>query len=291
MCEAPPRQLAEQKDAWLCPRCGHSFVGALPTTEQLDELYAKYHYAAGPERVLPSFLDRLVVDVIESFSPHRENGRILDVGFGDGGILRAAKNAGWDAHGVEFSRAAIIAGMARGLGPLYEGDFRTIPLPGAPFDVVVMSELIEHVTDPPSMLRRAAEVLRPGGLLYMTTPHGRGISARVLGGDWSVLCPPEHLQLFSIPSMRRALVAAGFSKPVVYTQGVLPHEIMAKVRRALPARARAQQAEARFDRVGKSHDLNGRLMGTRRGRALKHAANTVLRLAQVGDSLRVRAIR
>ena len=41
-------------------------------------------------------------------------------------------------------------------------------------------------------------MLRPGGLFWTTTPHARGLSARVLGLKWRCIWPPEHLQLFSV---------------------------------------------------------------------------------------------
>ena len=71
------------------------------------------------------------------------------------------------------------------------------------FDVVIASEVLEHVLDPHAMLVEILRVLRPGGLLWATTPHGRGISARLLGLEWSNVCPPEHLQLFSVAGICR----------------------------------------------------------------------------------------
>lgn len=293
------------EEAWLCGRCGHTFVDAVPASPELDAIYDVYSYeSGGAEEQLPGFLRDILGALVDSFAPYRKTGRLLDVGFGAGLLLREARARSWETHGVELSRAAVERGRAAGLGELHLGDFVQVPLEPASFDVVVMTELIEHLPDPMPFLRRAAEVLRPGGLLYMTTPHGRGLSGRMLGANWSVLRPPEHLHLFSIDSARRCLTEAGFSRPRVYTQGVLPHEIVAMVRSKIPARDRrarngetnrsrsAAPAEApSFDRVGSSYRLNAALMKTPVGRAFKATTNRVLRAIALGDSLRVEAIR
>jgi 2-polyprenyl-3-methyl-5-hydroxy-6-metoxy-1,4-benzoquinol methylase len=49
------------------------------------------------------------------------------------------------------------------------------------FDVVVLSEVVEHLTDPRTLLNEVHRILRPGGLLWATTPNGSGLSWRLLG--------------------------------------------------------------------------------------------------------------
>lgn len=290
----PKPLLGATKDAWICARCEHSFIARLPTDEELAAVYGIYGYDSEVGRYSPPFLDAIIGDLVQSFAPFRQTNNLLDVGFGAGGVLKIAKAEGWNPHGVELSSAAIAYARERDLGTLYEGDFLTLPLPVGTFDVVVMSELVEHLRDPMPFLRRAREVLRPGGLLYMTTPHGRGVSGRALRADWSVLRPPEHLQLFSIDSMRRSLRDAGFQKATIYTQGLLPHELVSKLRARIRggSRPHASNGGAQFEeRAKRSVDFNASLSGRRVGRALKDAANVVLRAASLGDSLRVRAER
>jgi SAM-dependent methyltransferase len=293
VCGAAARRLSHgEKDAWLCRRCKHSFIRTLPTEQELAAVYERYGYDGEAGRYSPALLDTIIAELVASFEPYRSTNKLLDVGFGAGGLLRVAKMRGWETHGVELSSAAVAYGRERDIGTLYEGDFLVLPLERGAFDVVVMSELVEHLVDPMPFLRRAAELLRPGGLLYMTTPHGRGVSGRALGADWSVLRPPEHLQLFSIDSMRRSVNAAGFSRVHIYTQGLLPHELVAKLRaRVLPRRQGASSSSYFEDRAKRSVDFNVSISQRRVGRALKTAANALLRATSLGDSLRVRAER
>jgi SAM-dependent methyltransferase len=254
-----------------------------------------YGYDRLDDEPPPAFLDSILGDVIASFEPYRKTQRLLDVGYGAGGFLRVAKARGWTTHGVEVSGAAVEVGKKHGLGELHHGDFRTVSLEDSSFDVIIMAELIEHLPDPMSFLRRARTLLRPGGLLYMTTPHGRGLSGRVLGTSWSVLCPPEHLQLFSIASARRCVEEAGFGRSRVYTQGLLPHEIVAMLRKKLRATVRAEPVDnVRPDsgaRVAGTYRLNEALTNKAVGRLFKKGANVVLGAGRLGDSLRIEAVR
>ncbi len=286
--------------ALLCGRCGHTFVPDLPSDQELARVYASYGYDT--EAAAPTFLDGILAELVSSFGPYRREGRLLDVGFGAGGLLRTARDAGWNTFGVELSPAAVRRGLARSLGALYEGSFLEHPSEGN-FDVIVMSELVEHLVDPMPYLRRAAELLRPGGLLYATTPHGRGLSGRLLGASWSVLRPPEHLQLFSIASLRASLQRAGFSRPRVFARGLLPHELLDKARSVLRPRTNATASAGGSPgappgalgpgegRVERSYRLNEALRSSAVGRTAKKTANAVLRATALGDSLCVMAER
>jgi hypothetical protein len=114
----------------------------------------------------------------------------------------------------------------------------------------------------------------------VTTPHGRGISARLLRTGWSVVAPPEHLQLFSLRGLRSALEAAGFQVDSAKTHAVNPTELMAALRRnRAPVEATS--------RVESGYKLNEALSTSRRGAAVKSAANAVLSATRLGDSIRL----
>lgn len=299
VCSGPPRPLHGSgcADAWICGECAHTYVRTLPTAAEAADVYALYGYDRLDDEPLPQFLDSILDALIASFERHRDNGRLLDVGFGAGGLLTVAQRRGWSTFGIELSRAAVERGRAIGLGEVVQGNFLEAPFPDGHFDVIVMTELVEHLFEPLPFLQKAAALLRPGGLLYMTTPHGRGLSGRVLGASWSVLRPPEHLQLFSLDSMRRSLATAGFRHADVYTQGLLPHELIAKLRARLPKPSPSRRSgtapvsHAFEGRVTRGYALNAALMQNRVGRALKASANRALRASRLGDSLRVEAVR
>ena len=264
-----------------CRGCLHLYATRRPDPAELSRLYSRYCYEQqGLENVPPFVVARLRELLRPLLRPGRQT-RLLDVGFGAGALLKAAAELGFDAHGIETSPMAVAQARSHGLSA-EEGDFRVAPWPDASFDVVCMIELIEHLPEPLAFLRKARQSLAPGGMLFLTTPNGASLSARLLGPQWSVVAPPEHLQLFSPRSMRRALAAAGFDVVRVRCEGANPTELAA----GLPWR-RKTPASPSVSRVATAQALNERLARDWLGRTLKATANAALSLTRLGDSLKV----
>ena len=57
----------------------------------------------------------------------------------------------------------------------YVSDIVDVPAPDESFDAILCTEVIEHVPDPPAVIREAARLLRPGGRLFMSAPLGSGL--------------------------------------------------------------------------------------------------------------------
>jgi SAM-dependent methyltransferase len=75
------------------------------------------------------------------------------------------------------------------------------------FDVVTAIEVIEHVPDPVSELRRMAALLRPGGLLFLTTGNAAPHRARL--AEWNYVIPEIHVSFFEPRTLRIAMERVG----------------------------------------------------------------------------------
>jgi SAM-dependent methyltransferase len=263
-----------------CGRCACRFAGRLADPKELEELYGGYYAEADP--VLPEFLRRRMAEIAAGFAPYRKTGKLLDVGYGAGALLTAAQEAGWECWGTELSPVVIEAGTRRGW-TVYQGDLLEAGLPDGAFDVVCMVELLEHLEDPTTYIRKCRELLRPGGLLYATTPNGLSLNSRVLGLDWSVCHPPEHMQLFTAGAMARAVKAAGFRSWTIRTEGLNPSELSRRLRRS-------GQEAATASRVESGYALNERLSSGSGPRLVKRLANGLLSATGTGDTLKVFAV-
>jgi glycosyltransferase involved in cell wall biosynthesis len=147
-------------------------------------------------------------------------GEVLDLGCGAGPGLRFFAQRGRPAVGLDGSFFALVE--ARRLTPvrgLVRGDLgRELPFRNGSFGLVLASEVVEHVSDGPAFLRECRRILRPGGVLLLTTPNLwdiRRLVSPLLGRTWSGHTDPTHINLYTPSRLRRELRAAGFVPRVV----------------------------------------------------------------------------
>src|SRR5205085_8920272 len=101
----------------------------------------------------------------------RQAGRLLDVGCGTGLFLAEMQTSGrWQLSGLEPTHDAA-AYVRRRLGiPVIEQLFEEADLPPASQDVITLWHVLEHVMSPMATLRKAGELLKPGGYLILAIP-------------------------------------------------------------------------------------------------------------------------
>jgi 2-polyprenyl-3-methyl-5-hydroxy-6-metoxy-1,4-benzoquinol methylase len=279
------RQLGIKNDLPIvsCNRCATLYTTYEPWYSS-EEFYSGYYPQISSE---PEFVKLRLAETIATFDSYRHNNRLLDLGCGTGALLEIAEKHGWQAQGLDVSRTVIEHGRKLGLNVLC-AEIGHARFASESFDVVTASELLEHVPHPKSLISEVARVLRPGGLFWTTTPHARGVSARLLGMKWTVLSPPEHMQLFSITGIKKLLRAAGFKAISVRTEGTNPHELMNEIR---PATTSKERGEQNFNRVESTYRLNEMLMKGKFRRLFKSTANEILNSSRLGDSIKIRAVR
>ena len=138
-----------------------------------------------------------------------ENGKLLDVGCGDGTFLNRMRDLGWTVQGIDPDLRAVEQARSRFALDVVAAPFEEHRFPGDSFDAVVASHVIEHVHDPLSMLRECRRILKPGGKLVVLTPNYLGLQHRWLGTAWAGIDCPRHLFLFSRRSLGRGCEIAG----------------------------------------------------------------------------------
>lgn len=108
---------------------------------------------------------------LDRIAAHGGKGRLLDVGSALGTFLKIAESKGFAPEGVEISKyASDFAREKRGL-TVFNGDLEQFNAKDGSFDTVTFWDSIEHVTQPLQNLRTARRLLRPGGVLLLTTDN------------------------------------------------------------------------------------------------------------------------
>lgn len=145
--------------------------------------------------------------------------RFLDVGANYGFATRYARDVlGWDALGVEPSYSGRRGARELGVEILdffVEAETEL----GRDFDVILASEVVEHVPDPRAFLRAMRAHLAPGGVLLLTTPAAEIVRPET--EQWAVQAvgPGGHLFLASQPALQTLLAESGFASATVRREG------------------------------------------------------------------------
>lgn len=243
---------------WVeCPECEAVFLSPAPDAAALSAFYSTYY---GDYRKLqtPS-LDALEsmaregrFDPLTEFALHTAGPSartFADVGCGQGARLVTLRARGATlVTGSEMdAEAASFASRQYGI-TVHHGSATEIPVPAGGFDVVFLSEVIEHVLDPVGLLRDCARLVAPGGWLCLSTPNG-AVRHRA-GPSWAQLrLDLDHLTAFNDASMRRALRDAGLVPVEVLTHG--RPSLSSERWQTSGAAGRLPRVVARVDRVAR----------------------------------------
>lgn len=125
--------------------------------------------------------------------------KILEVGSGLGYLTYALIRSGYNVVGMDISEKAV--SQARTIfGNYYicADLFETAKLQAESYDVVILTEVIEHVNRPLEFIEAIKQLLKPGGYAIITTPNKSLFPSDIL---WATDLPPVHCWWFSEESM------------------------------------------------------------------------------------------
>jgi SAM-dependent methyltransferase len=131
------------------------------------------------------------------------------VGCGPGFLLDAATEMGYQAWGIDPSAYAVALANERHRDRVRVAVLETVDFEPASFDLLVAADAFEHVYAPRRFLAAAHRLLKPDGVLAITTPDPTSLLARVSRRGWVSFKIPEHVYYWSPATIRRAL-APGF---------------------------------------------------------------------------------
>ncbi len=208
-----------QWPAYRCGECGTIYLDPMPDEGALAALYTDAYegaatgYFSKPEKKLRRSRGRM--RLLRKYAP--PPAKFLDIGCNGGFMAEAAREAGYDAWGIEPDPVSIRYGRTHFPNCHFtEGTIESFAPNGpdaAPllFDLAYCSEVIEHIPAPRAFLTHVHRLLRPGAIFYLTTPD---ISHPRRPRDvtrWDGYCPPSHCVYFTPASLKTLLEACGFS--------------------------------------------------------------------------------
>jgi SAM-dependent methyltransferase len=206
--------------AAICATCGLEQIFPAPEEKDLTRYYEDFYNFRGSdnrkyERLRQLFLFSpfyeiwMAIDGDISFYSYPGEGRLLDVGCNEGRSLTFYRNKGFYAEGLELNRVAAKSARSRGF-VVYEGMLDSFE-PNSLYNVVVLSNVLEHSLNPAAMLEDVSRILTHGGLVRISCPNSRSWLRRLFKTYWINWHVPFHIFHFSAVTLREALEKRGFA--------------------------------------------------------------------------------
>ena len=215
-----------------CQLCGFKHIIPIPTVEELEKVYQHDYYMQDK----PLYLERYREDIdwwnmtyadrYELLEQHLPPGkrRLLDIGSGPGFFLLNGQSRGWQVKGIEPSVQAVE--HSHGLGVQVDNAFfsaDTTPDLGK-FNVINMSDVLEHIPDPAALLALVNDRWSEDGLLCVVVPNDfnpvQFVAHDFLKFNPWWVAPPHHINYFNFNSLQNILERCGLE--VIHKEATFP---------------------------------------------------------------------
>ena len=190
-------------DHYRCNNCQHLYVYPKPPAHEIEKYYQDatfYSKAESEELRLIAEAKTRVKFLSKLAEKYGLEKRLLDVGCASGIFLEQAQKDGWVVEGIELSPILSAEARTKGLTVL-NGLIEELPI-HTQYPVVTAWEVIEHTINPEKFLYSLRSRVQDGGFVALSTPLSNGLPALVLRSRFPMLCPPEHLSIFSKQSLQ-----------------------------------------------------------------------------------------
>lgn len=219
VCGGRDHSLLFMKDGYevmRCKDCSLVFLNFAPSDKFLRDYYAEDFFndpgtkdgfsdykeeAANLERTF-----RRRIDILKRY--HEKDGALLDIGCAIGEFMELAAEY-WDVYGVEISTYASRIAGEKGL-KVFNGKLEQSPYLNSGFNLVTLWDTIEHVADPLETMRLINRIVKPKGIVALTTGDVGSFTSKVCGRYWHLYNIPQHLSYFDKETMGDLLKRSGF---------------------------------------------------------------------------------
>jgi 2-polyprenyl-3-methyl-5-hydroxy-6-metoxy-1,4-benzoquinol methylase len=163
---------------YRCPEC--SLVNLDLTHGTNQEKYGEVFVEHCDESAKQNRMQIRSWKYIKGIHPAGFVGKVLDIGCGNGALLRMAQLDGWEIQGVELLES-LAEGASRSLNTeIIQCDFlEWEPTMSDCYDLIVMRHVLEHIPDCREVIDKCAQLLAPGGRLYFEVPNIDGLTFKM----------------------------------------------------------------------------------------------------------------
>jgi len=209
---------------YQCQKCSFSYLNPRLSDESLNRLYHdlyqtdyyesrisnKEHQYSGYYKIIAKYLKK-------------DAPALLDFGCSTGIFLGIAQKNGCKVMGIELSNKAAESAKSKfGGNRIINGSLNEFKNINEKFDVITFNNVLEHLDNPKTYLKIAADKLSQDGLIFIVVPNFNSLKRVIMKDKWSLLLH-EHINYFSNSSMKYLIKQHGLQ---LIESGSINHEVL-----------------------------------------------------------------
>lgn len=208
----------EKDHLYTCEDCSFVFSNLKPSQEELDNVYGGYSREVVRTEVTLQKMGEIALNLKNLSSANR----VIDIGCGDGEFLSIFKGLGCEVFGTEYDPRIEELCRKRGITMLSGGVMPSLSgcLNAQKFDLVIFTEVIEHINNPLEVVNNISLLLKKDGFIYITTPNFASLEHKLLGAKWGMIVYPEHISYYSPKTLDLALRKCGYERVSLRTENI-----------------------------------------------------------------------
>lgn len=193
---------------WIkCNECGNLYAYNFPVFA-MDKINGHYTASSKEEYITPRYSLKVFSNIFNTCKQYTEGTQYLEIGVGKGEMLAAALEMGYNVDAIEIckedcEKIAHILKVKINLGDFLQ--FET----AKKYDVIVMGDVLEHVSDPIAALKKAEKLLMPKGVLWLSTPNYNSGHSRLMRFHDAMWNQKNHFTYFSYETLIPFLTELG----------------------------------------------------------------------------------
>lgn len=191
-----------------CSQCGCAKTIPPPVSLEFYEINNRYVELFTKKREIYAKYSGDILSGLDGLlKPHGR--RLLDVASGGGFLVEVAMNRGYAAEGVELNGEMVSWCKGRGLN-VHHADALDFLASCDPYDVIVLSSIIEHLENPIKLIEACRKALKPEGMILVSQAIYNGLLPVIFPWGWYGWQPKEHYWHFTDKSLVALFRSLGF---------------------------------------------------------------------------------
>ena len=256
------------------------FLGNDLDEESIKGLY-EYYSPTGFSNYLSPVTKIRYEKLLDSFEKYKKNNNLIDVGCGAGYFMLSASKRDWQVEGTEISDEAIKLVQEKGQR-VFKGDIQDLDLENGKYDIATLFEVVEHAVNSQAMIRKLRDLVRPGGIIYITSFNYNSLTRRLLGKKWGMF-HKEHVFYFTPGILASILKKNGFRVKSVKTKNLSLIEISKLFKKSSAFDfTRSYEKQEKVRKLTEEKPFFS---------VLKKIANFILNIFKAGDTISILAVR